>query len=131
MRAPCPAPSTRSIVGVWGVTNALFRKHIAEATIVPAGLVVIRPAIGTGSSTLIAESNGLQANGYRALTMQIAIGTYSKEVISMMMISVIHRGHNDRYARRTTVPSKELMFALFEELTLAGEMVLSAAYVPE
>ena len=63
--------------------------------------------------------------------MQIAIGTYSKEVISMMMISVIHRGHNDRYARRTTVSSKELMFALFEELTLSGEMVLSAAYVPE
>jgi hypothetical protein len=49
----------------------------------------------------------------------------------MMMISVIHRGHNDRHARRTTVSSKELMFALFEELTLEGEMVLSAAYVPE
>jgi len=49
----------------------------------------------------------------------------------MMMISVIHKGHNDRHARRTTVSSKEMMYALFEELTLSGEMVLSAAYVPE
>lgn len=49
----------------------------------------------------------------------------------MEMISVIHRGHNDRFAKRTTVSSKELMFALFEELTLSGEIVLSAATVPE